>query len=92
MVNAVWWDSWFAVTIWGSSRCCNNLSDMGTTIRPLKMVSWMMRGKGGGGEVPGVADHKGHLFLGEVLRGDYEVAFVFAVGGVEDYDEFAAGC
>ena len=35
-------------------------------------------------------DHDRHLPGGHVLGGENEVAFVFAVGGVEDDDEFAA--
>lgn len=39
----------------------------------------------------GVPDHERGFGGGEVFGGDYEVAFVLAGGGVEDYDEFAAG-
>ena len=38
----------------------------------------------------GVADHEGGFGGGEVLGSDNEVAFIFAVGGVEDDDEGAA--
>ena len=34
-------------------------------------------------------DHEGHFLGRDILRGDDEVAFVFAAGRVEDYDEFA---
>lgn len=37
----------------------------------------------------GVPDHEGGFCGREVLRGDDEVAFVFAVGGVEDDDVLA---
>lgn len=36
-------------------------------------------------------DEEGRLGRGEVGGGDDEVAFVFAVGGVEDDEELAAG-
>jgi hypothetical protein len=36
-----------------------------------------------------VPDHEGCFGGCEILRGDYEVAFVFALLLVEDYDEFA---
>lgn len=37
----------------------------------------------------GVSDHEGHFFGRHVAGGDYQVAFVFAGGGIEDDDEFA---
>jgi hypothetical protein len=36
----------------------------------------------------GIADHEGGFAGGEGGGGDYEVAFVLAGGGVEDYYEF----
>lgn len=38
-----------------------------------------------------VADHEGGFFGGEGFGGDDEVAFVFAVGRVEDDYEFIVG-
>ena len=40
----------------------------------------------GQGGVPGVFYHEGEFFCGGVFGGKDEVAFVFAVGGVEDED------
>ena len=46
---------------------------------------------GGEGEynLPCMPDHKGHFLRRDIFGCDDEVAFVFAVGGVEDDDEFA---
>lgn len=46
-----------------------------------------MKGKGGKG--PGVSDHKGHFLGCDGFGGDDEVAFVLAICGVEDDDEFS---
>ena len=35
-----------------------------------------------------MADHEGHLRGGDLFGGYYEIAFVFAVGAVEDDNEF----
>ena len=37
-------------------------------------------------------DHEGHFVGRHIFGGEDEVAFIFAGGGVEDYDEFAALC
>lgn len=47
-----------------------------------------MRGR----RLPGPSDHEGHFFGGDILRGDDEVAFVLAAGGIEDHDEFSSSC
>lgn len=39
-----------------------------------------------------VPDHEGHLLGCDIFRCDDEVAFVFTVCRVEDYDEFAFAC
>ena len=39
-----------------------------------------------------MVDHEGHFVGGHIFGGEDEVAFIFAGGGVEDYDEFAALC
>ena len=39
-----------------------------------------------------MVDHKGHFVGGHIFGGEDEVAFIFAGGGVEDYDKFAALC
>jgi hypothetical protein len=39
-----------------------------------------------------VADHEGHLLLGDALGGDDEVGFVLAGGVVEDDEEFTVLC
>ena len=36
-----------------------------------------------------MSDHEGHFLCRDILRGDDEVAFVFAAGRVEDYDKLA---
>lgn len=45
-----------------------------------------------GGKEPGVSDHKGHFFGCDGFSRDDEVAFVLAVGGIEDDDEFSIAC
>lgn len=44
------------------------------------------------GGLPGMADHEGHLFSCDVLGSANEVAFVLAVGGVENDDKLAIFC
>ena len=39
-----------------------------------------------------MVDHEGHFFGGHIFGSEDEVTFIFAGGGVEDYDEFAALC
>ena len=39
-----------------------------------------------------MVDHEGHLGGGDGFGGDDEVAFVFAVGGVEHYYEVVVAC
>ena len=39
-----------------------------------------------------MVDHEGHLSGGDCFGCDDEVAFVFAVGGVQHYDEFVVAC
>lgn len=36
-----------------------------------------------------MSNHEGHLFRGHSLGSDNEVAFIFAVGGVENDDELS---
>ena len=49
-----------------------------------------MEQKGGWkGNGPCVSDHEGHFLGRDIFGRDDEVAFVFAVRRVEDYDEFA---
>lgn len=38
----------------------------------------------------GVPDHEGHLLGGYILSGNDQVAFVFSVCGVEDYEKFSS--
>ncbi len=38
---------------------------------------------------PGVPDHKGHLLRCDHFGGDDKVAFIFAVGGVQDDNKFS---
>lgn len=45
-------------------------------------------GERGADVARGIADHKGGFAGGEGGGGDYEIAFIFARGGVEDNYEF----
>ena len=58
-------------------------------LRELEITS-EGRGDGYADETAGVLDHEGHFFGRHVFRGDDEVSFVFARGGVHDYDEITA--
>lgn len=56
------------------------------------MQSFRAGGEERSTEVPaGVADEEGEFGGRAVCGGDYEVAFVFSRGGVEDYDWVTAG-
>ena len=52
----------------------------------------MAWGKGvrgeGGKHAPCVSDHEGHFLCRDIFGGYDEVSFVFAIGRVEDDDEF----
>ena len=57
----------------------------------LRQIEGLCQGRAHGraDDARGVGDHEGHGALGHELGGHDEVAFVFAVGGVEDDDEAA---
>jgi len=105
MVKAVAWGSWLFTTICGSANLEMRVGESGVQIRPLQKVqsafALRWRGSGGTGKwgngggteggyfVPGVANHKRHLFGCKILSCYQQVAFIFTVGRVEDYDEVA---
>ena len=62
---------------------------LGHHLRQLEVTSKGCR-DGRADEAAGVLDHERHLLGGHVLGGDYQVAFIFAQGGVQDYDEIPA--
>ena len=62
---------------------------MGAQMRPL----WGLRlVEGAGGEgaelVPCVSNHEGHFLRRDILSGNDEVSFIFAIRRVEHDDEF----
>jgi hypothetical protein len=57
--------------------------------RDLQLVE-PVAGGGHADHAGGVTDEEGDLGGGDGLRGDDEVAFVLAVGVVDDHDHFAA--
>lgn len=83
-----------STTIWGRLRDLVRDEGIGAHIKPLT-TSWYQfpdRRHDGWrqGLVPGVAYHEAHLLRRDILGGDDEVAFILAVLGVKDDDEFAS--